>query len=52
MTPIGKCDRESVIEQLSPTCKAFVEEHRSRTDGAVAWKVHRKPGTEIQAAAM
>ncbi|MER8368555.1 hypothetical protein NKJ40_16020 [Mesorhizobium sp. M0119] len=28
MTPIGKCDLQSMIEQLSPACKAFVEKHR------------------------
>ncbi|WP_292546756.1 hypothetical protein [Mesorhizobium sp.] len=28
MMPIGKCDLESKIEQLSLPCKAFVEEHR------------------------
>jgi hypothetical protein len=28
MTPIGKCDLQSMIEQMSPACKAFVEEHR------------------------
>lgn len=28
MIPIGKCDLESMIEQLSLPCKAFVEKHR------------------------
>jgi hypothetical protein len=28
MTPIGKCDLESMNEQLSPGCKAFVEKYR------------------------
>ncbi|TPJ98285.1 hypothetical protein FJ872_31620 [Mesorhizobium sp. B2-5-9] len=28
MTPIGKCDLQSMIEQLSPACKAYVEKHR------------------------
>jgi hypothetical protein len=26
--PMGKCDLEGRIEQLSPRCKAFVETHR------------------------
>jgi hypothetical protein len=26
--PMGKCDLESMNEQLSPRCKAFVEKHR------------------------
>ena len=26
--PIGKCDLQSKIEQLSPACKAFVVNHR------------------------
>ncbi|RWM09456.1 hypothetical protein [Mesorhizobium sp.] len=26
--PMGKCDLEGNIEQLSPACKAFVEKHR------------------------
>jgi hypothetical protein len=28
MTPIGKCDLQSMINQLSPACKAFVEKHK------------------------
>ncbi|PZV37602.1 hypothetical protein B5V02_15055 [Mesorhizobium kowhaii] len=28
MTPIGKCDLQSMIDQLSPACKAFVEKHK------------------------
>lgn len=28
MKPMGKCDLEGKIEQLSPRCKAFVETHR------------------------
>ena len=27
-TPIGQCDLESMNEQLSPRCQAFVETHR------------------------
>lgn len=27
-TPIGKCDLQSMIDQLSPQCKAYVEKHR------------------------
>lgn len=26
--PMGKCDLESMIEQLSPRCRSFVEKHR------------------------
>ncbi|MET3521660.1 hypothetical protein ABID25_003506 [Mesorhizobium abyssinicae] len=28
MTPIGKCDLQGMIDQLSPACKAFVEKHK------------------------
>lgn len=28
MTPIGKCDLQSMVEQLSPACKAYVEKHK------------------------
>jgi len=31
MTPIGKCDLQSKIEQLSPACKTFVETHRQKS---------------------
>ncbi|WP_210211158.1 hypothetical protein [Borborobacter arsenicus] len=28
MTPIGKCDLESMMDKLSPRCKAFIEKNR------------------------
>lgn len=28
LTPIGKCNLESMIDKLSPKCKAFIENNR------------------------